>query len=113
MRVTLDRHLLKAGIGDRLLLLPRAVFNNTGEEPRFRFRSLNPEVAAVDGQGRVTVLQPGLAQIEVLSQTGDYDLACVNACGSDVVNISRPPGVGAISVYPSLIRRTHHVDLLL
>ena len=95
MRVTLDRHLLKAGIGDRLLLLPRAVFNNTGEEPRFRFRSLNPEVAAVDGQGRVTVLQPGLALIEVLSQTGDYDLACVNACGSDVVNISRPPGVGS------------------
>jgi len=101
MRVTLDRHLLKAGAGDRLPLLPRAVFNNTGEAPRFRFRSLNPEVAAVDGQGLVTVLQPGLAQIEILSQTGDYDLACVNACGSDFVSVSRPRGVGAISAHPS------------
>ena len=101
MRVTLDRHLLKAGAGDCLPLLPRTVFNNTGEAPRFRFRSLNPEVAAVDGQGLVTVLQPGLAQIEILSQTGDYDLACVNACGSDFVSVSRPRGVGAISVYPS------------
>lgn len=100
MRVTLDRHLLKAGIGDRFPLLPHAVFSSTGEAPRFRFRSLNPEVAAVDGQGLVTVLQPGVAQIEVLSQTGDYDLACVNASGSDLVNISRPTGVGASSVFP-------------
>ena len=98
MRVTLDRHLLKAGVGDRLPLLPHAIYNNTGEEPRFRFRSLNPGVAAVDRQGLVTVLQPGHAQIEILSQTGDYDLASVNACGSDYVSVSRPPGVGAISL---------------
>ena len=96
MRITLERHLLKAGAGDCLPLRPFAVFNSAGEEPCFRFRSLNPDVAAVDDQGMVSVRRPGLAQLEISSQTGDYDLLCVNACDTDLVNIGRAPGVGGI-----------------
>ena len=96
MRITLDRHYLKAGAGDCFPLRPYAVFNSTGEELRFRFRSLNPDVAAADAQGLVSVRQPGIAQIEIMSQTGDYDLLCINACDTDLVNIGRPFGIGGI-----------------
>lgn len=96
MRITLDRHFLKAGAGDCFPLHPFAVFNSAGEDPCFRFRSLNPDVAAVDDQGLVSVRRPGLAQLEISSQTGDYDLLFVNACDTDLVNIGRPSGVGGI-----------------
>ena len=61
MRVTVDDHDVNASVGDAFLLRPRAVFNNTGEEPRFRFASLDPEVAAMDAHGVVTVRRKGIA----------------------------------------------------
>ena len=89
MRITVDHHELNASAGDRFRLHPRCVYNNTGEAPRFRFESLNPDIAGVDAHGLVTVRRTGVCQIEIAVQTGDYDLVCVNTCGSDLVCIER------------------------
>lgn len=95
MRVTLPEHYRPAQPGDRFRLSPAVIAQNTGEAPRFRFGSSDQRIATVSPEGWVTVHAQGLVQLEVTTQTGDYDLCYLDArpTEEDTLRRGRTPEV--------------------
>lgn len=92
MRVSFPGNYIVIPAGTTFKLEVQTLFNNTKEPPRLSFFSLNPEIATVDNEGKITVCGKGVAQIEVYTQTGDYDLLFINSTGEEYVELKRIEG---------------------
>ncbi len=90
MRIQFAEHYIASEVGSEYTLKPKIVFNNGKQSPTFRWYSTDKTVAEVSAAGEVKVLSPGLAQIIVMSQTGDYDFCQVNSTGCDEITMHRP-----------------------
>ena len=97
MRVLLPEHIHRAQPGDRFILTPEVIDQNCDVVPRMSFLSADEQIASVDQDGCVTVHAQGFTQIEVLTQTGDYDICFVDSRESenDTVRRIRTPQAAA------------------
>ena len=78
--VDISRQYASVQLGDSLSLAASVTRNTTGEAPVFTWTSSDPEIAAVSADGTVSAIAPGIATIQVETQTGNRDTVTV-CCG--------------------------------
>ena len=89
IHISLPEHYFILEVGEHCLLSPKVLKNTIDEEIVFSYHSFDENVATVNETGEVTIVGKGIAQIAVMTQTGDYDICFVNSSGSEVFNMCR------------------------
>ena len=98
VHISLPEHYLVLEVGEHCLLSPKVLKSTIDEEIVFSYHSFDENVATVNEDGEVTVVGKGIAQITVMTQTGDYDICFVNSSGSDIFNMCRQSIAGLKSI---------------
>ena len=98
VHISLPEHYLVLEVGEHCLLSPKVLKSTIDEEIVFPYHSFDENVATVNEDGEVTVVGKGIAQITVMTQTGDYDICFVNSLGSDIFNMCRQSIAGLKSI---------------
>lgn len=78
-KIELPFHIKRVHANDEFKLEP--TINNVllNQEIKYTFVSENESVASVDNSGHVKVHAPGFTQIEVITNTGDYDICYIDS----------------------------------
>lgn len=82
-KVELPFHLKRVKAKDEFKLDPIISCKKSDCETRVSYVSENEEIATVDENGLVKVHAPGFTQIEVITDSGDYDICYVDSRGMD------------------------------
>ena len=89
IHISLPEHYMELAAGAEYTLAPTVIKNTTSEKAIYSFSSSNEDVAEVNSHGVVTVKDRGIAQLTVMTQTGDYDICFLNSTGEEIINLSR------------------------